>query len=86
MLKPRDGCPVGFKEGSLVLSVPSADHSKEYHLVTVSKGEELEIGFCTKEQTTAGDTEWEPGQYCILRADRKCPKGQQNVLFCYTGV
>lgn len=76
ILKPRDGCPDGFKEGNLVMGVPGADHSKQYHLDTESTDDELTVRFCTKKQTTGGDTEWEPGQYCILRTDRKCPNGK----------
>lgn len=76
ILKPRDGCPDGFKEGSLVMGVPGADHSEQYHLDTESTDDELTVRFCTKKQTTGGDTEWEPGQYCILRTDRKCPNGK----------
>nr|XP_034311325.1 uncharacterized protein LOC105334113 isoform X2 [Crassostrea gigas] len=78
MLKPRNGCPDGFKEGSLVMGVPGADHSEQYHLDTRLTDDELTVRFCTKEQTTGRDTEWEPGQYCILRTDRKCPNGFED--------
>lgn len=58
------------------MGVPGADHSEQYHLDTESTDDELTVRFCTKEQTTGGNTKWEPGQYCILRTDKKCPNGK----------
>lgn len=75
MLKPSNGCPSGFKEGSLVLGVPSSDHSELYNIDTESSEGEFTLKFCTKEDTTSTDTQWEPGQYCILGTKKECPSG-----------
>ncbi|XP_048761811.2 uncharacterized protein LOC125670607 [Ostrea edulis] len=78
MLKPSNGCPSGFKEGSLVLGVPSSDHSELYNIDTESSEGEFTLKFCTKEDTTSTDTQWEPGQYCILGTKKECPSGFED--------
>ncbi|XP_061166015.1 uncharacterized protein LOC133174938 [Saccostrea echinata] len=78
MLKPNDGCPEGFKEGSLSLGVPSSDHSELYNIDTEAGDDELTLKFCTKEESPGTDTQWEPGQYCILSSNTKCPSGFED--------
>ena len=81
LLKPKTGCPDGWKEGFL-RHKPDRDieGSSPYHASPQWREDMAEHEFCTKDERD-GYKKWPPGSYCIFRHGSYCPSGELNFEF-----
>ena len=76
MLKPQDGCPTGFEEGSMTQYVAGGKVSGHFNFDIKYDNDHFDFKFCTKtKKSQSSKAAWEPGQYCIFSYNGVCPKG-----------
>ncbi|KAK3611692.1 hypothetical protein CHS0354_034357 [Potamilus streckersoni] len=83
-LKPIQGCPKGFKSGSIKRykdpkSLISTETNRLDAAGEYTNRDFVKEEFCVKDTAFAGSgakqTQWSLGNYCILRKGGKCPQG-----------
>ena len=77
LLKPKSGCPTGFKEGSLKHTGKGRNsNSSDFHLDGDYNAESMTHKFCVKDSSidNMDSPQWDKGRYCFLRKGGSCPK------------
>lgn len=84
-MKPKEGCPAGFSEGSVGITSKKGKISDKYDLASTYKGDRFEFQFCSMTAASSANdkTEWEAGQYCILSSNGFCPEGDYILFMFY---
>ena len=77
LLSPSEGCPGNVFSSGSWKHTGEGDNSKssEFHLAGSFQADTFQYKFCVKDDELAS-ADWEPGRYCILRLNGKCPDGK----------